>query len=563
MTNKPGVCRALGSAQQRRSKQTIIIYIMRAPSWIRSAQLVALLRQPGEKRTRLAVLAGGFLAILLVIATVIGLSLHSMGQARAHLDYLANHQQRKMAEVTTMRENLFLRLVTSRDMLLMTDAFDLDEAAQRFYTYPTRIESAYLRFRELADNPEEIRLAEKFFGEARLGLPLINEAVGLLLDGRRPAEIRPLLNKAFETQKLGLETLQTLYTHLQNQGVQLSREAIERHDQTRLLIVSLTIAALLAVLAIAAIMAVLLEQNAAELDREHRKFKTLFEASHDAVLILHNGVIAEWNLRAVEWFDQRGLGDLSGLRLDDLSTPANDALTNPGERMLRYVTAQGGGTFEWVFQGRDDKPFYGEVSLTPLAGNDAPQQQLVIRDISARMLAMQQLSHEATHDSLTGLANRREFERRLQLALDDAKQNGRVHMLCYLDLDKFKPVNDSAGHAVGDELLKQIAGLLKSRIRVADLLARLGGDEFGLLLENCTSERAKMIALSLIQAVDELRFSAGGQFHRVGVSIGLVTIDPVSSAADVLAAADQACYVAKRNGSHLHTAAGLPGAPTV
>jgi len=513
-----------------------------------------LLRQPGEKRNRLTVLAGGFLAILLVIGTVVGLSLSSMAQTRTHLDYLANTLQLKMAEVTTMRENLFLRLVTSRDMLLMTDAFEIDAAALRFNVYPTRIGAAYERFRGLADRPREIALADKFISEARVGLPLNTEAVELLIAGRRPAEIQPLLRKAFQSQELGLETLHALNVELQEQGAQLSAQAIARHDHTRLLIVTLSIAAVLAVLVIAAIMAVLLEQNAAELDREHRKFKTLFEASNDAVLILQNGMIAEWNMRAVEWFDRRGLGDLAGLRLDDLTTPANDEVRNSGERMLRYVTAQGGGTFEWVFQGRDDKPFFGEVSLTPLLGDAAPQQQLVIRDITPRMLAMQQMSHDATHDPLTGLANRREFENRLKLALDDVQKSNSKHVLCYLDLDKFKPVNDSAGHAVGDELLKQIAGLLKSRIRAADLLARLGGDEFGLLLENCAHDRAMAIALSLIQAVDELRFSADGQFHRVGVSIGLVTIEPGSTATDVLATADQACYTAKRDGSHIHTA---------
>jgi diguanylate cyclase (GGDEF)-like protein len=523
---------------------------------LRSSRLVALLRQPGEKRTRLAVLAGGFLAILLVITAVIGLALYSMAQTRTHLDYLANRLQHKMAEVATMREYLFLRLVTSRDMLLMTDVFELDEAAQRFYTYPARIEAAYQRFRALADQPEEIALLEKFFAEAQLGLPLINEAVQHLVNGQRSADILPLLHKAFETQKLGLETLQTLYTQLQDQGARLSREAVARHDTTRLLTLSLTMAAMLAVLAIALIMAVLLEQNAAELEREHGKFKTLFEASQDAVLIMNNGAINEWNLRALEWFDQRGVGDLSGLRLDDLSTPVNDIERNSGERMLRYVTAQGGGSFEWVFRGRDDKPFYGEVSLTPLPGAGEPQQQLVIRDITARMLAMQQMSHEAAHDPLTGLANRREFERRLQLALDNFKLNGQAHVLCYLDLDKFKAVNDGAGHAVGDELLKQIAGLLKARIRIADLLARLGGDEFGLLLENCSVERATLISLALIQGVDELRFSANGQYYRIGISVGLVGITSDMAAADVLAAADQACYVAKRSGGHLHIATG-------
>jgi len=537
---------------------------MRFLTLFHAAHLFALLRQPGQKRNRLAVLAVGFLAVLLVISTAAGVSLHSLGKTRAQLDYLANNLQRKMVEVTTMREYLFLRLVASRDMLLMTDAFDIDEAAQRFYTYPNQIAGAYQRLKVLAvDNPGELELAEKFIHEARQGLPLLNEAVRQLTLGQRPAEIVPLLQKAFRTQKLGLDTLQTLYSNLQEQGARLSLEAVANYDKTRLLIIMLSIVALLVVLVIAVIVMVLLEQNASELEREHHKFKTLFEASHDAVLILRNGAITEWNLRAVEWFDQRGLGDLSGLTLDDLSTHASDTTDttrNSGERMLRYVAAQGGGTFEWVFQGRDDKPIYGEVSLTPLPDNIEPQQQLVIRDVTARMLVLQQMSHEATHDPLTGLANRREFERRLQLAHDDARQNGHTHMLCYLDLDKFKSVNDSAGHAVGDALLKQVAGLLKSKIRIADLLARLGGDEFGLLLENCTIERAKNIALTLNQAVDELRFSADGQFHRIGVSIGLVTIDPDSLLADVLAAADQACYTAKRNGTHLHMASGKAGA---
>jgi len=547
-----------------RSTRYPFVMNMRIPSWFRTSRLATLLRHPGEKSTRLAVLAGGFLAVLLVITAASGLSLHGLSQSRTQLDYLANNMQQKMAEVASMRENLLLRLVTSRDMLLMTDAFEIDEAAQRFNIYPTRIQTAYQRFRALADSPREVMLAEKFYDEARLGLPLLTEAVDLLTAGRRPTEIQPLLLKAFRTQKIGLETLQTLNVYLQEQGALLSKEAVKRHDATRLLIFTLSVAALLAVLVIAAIMAVLLNQNAAELDREHRKFKTLFEASQDAVLILNNGVVAEWNLRAVELFDQRGLGDLAGLRLDDLSTPANDVTNNSGEQMLHYVAAQGGGTFEWVFQSRDAMPFYGEVSLTPLPDDTVPLLQLVIRDITARVLAMQQMRHDATHDPLTGLANRREFKRRMQLALEDVKQNGRVHMLCYLDLDKFKSVNDSAGHAVGDELLKQVAGLLNSRIRIADLLARLGGDEFGLLLENCTNERAKTIALSLIQAVDEMRLGAGGKYYRVGVSIGLVKIDPASPASDLLAAADQACYAAKRNGTHLHLATGIiPDTPTV
>jgi diguanylate cyclase (GGDEF)-like protein len=512
------------------------------------------------ERTRLAVLAGGFLAILLVIAAVIGISLHSMSQTRNSLDRLANLLQRKMVEVATMREHLYLRIVSSRDMMLMTDAFDIDAEAQKFRVYPARIEAAYKRFRELADDPQEIALVEKFMVEAQLGLPLVNAAVDQLIAGKRSEEIVPLLTKAFETQKLGLETLLTLQDYLQGKSVKLAQEAVDRYEDTRWLIVSLTALAVLLVLGISAVVAVLLEQHTAELDREHRKFKTLFETSRDAVLILADGAITECNRRALEWFDPRGSGELTGLRLDDLSPPAEGG-ENATARLRDAMTSENGGTFEWLFRDRQGNPLHGEVTLIPLTGSSPRQHQLVIRDVTARILELRRMSHEAMHDPLTGLPNRREFERRAELAVGNARRDGSAHVFCYLDLDNFKPVNDTAGHAAGDELLRQVSSLLRSRIRTGDLLARIGGDEFGLLLENCSLEHGSTIARSIIQGVSEMPFSAAARVFRIGISIGLVPITRDAPALDTLmAAADQACYTAKRDNAHLviATAAGNP-----
>ena len=227
-----------------------------------------------------------------------------------------------------------------------------------------------------------------------------------------------------------------------------------------------------------------------------------------------------------------------------------------GRLMLQNIAEQGGGHFEWVFRGTDKKPFYGEVSLSLIPADDRYHVQLVIRDITARMLALQQMSHEASHDPLTGLANRREFERRLAVAQADvALDSSHQHIVCLLDLDKFKVVNDTAGHAAGDELLKQLAGLMKSRVRASDLLARFGGDEFGLLLENCSTERAVFIVLDLIQAVEEHRFESGGRVFRVGVSVGMVPLTSDSPALDaLLGMADAACYSAKSDGSRFKMA---------
>lgn len=172
--------------------------------------------------------------------------------------------------------------------------------------------------------------------------------------------------------------------------------------------------------------------------------------------------------------------------------------------------------------------------------------------------ATERLSYQATHDALTGLVNRREFERRLDKALWSAREEGRVHALCYLDLDQFKIVNDTCGHVAGDELLRQLTVLLQSKVRDADTLARLGGDEFGVLLDNCPLEQAKIVADLLRQTVKDFHFVWQEKSFVIGVSIGLVPINQDAGSLDVvLSCADAACYAAKdlgRNRVHLYRA---------
>jgi diguanylate cyclase (GGDEF)-like protein/PAS domain S-box-containing protein len=174
---------------------------------------------------------------------------------------------------------------------------------------------------------------------------------------------------------------------------------------------------------------------------------------------------------------------------------------------------------------------------------------LVLHDVRREREYATQLSYQASHDALTGLINRREFEHRLSLALASARELGRHHAMMYLDLDQFKLVNDTSGHAAGDELMRQISMLLQERLREGDTLARLGGDEFGVLLENCPAEHAARIADELRQTVTDFHFIWHTRSFAIGVSIGLVNIaDGAMTLADVLSAGDSACYVAKEKG---------------
>jgi diguanylate cyclase (GGDEF)-like protein len=168
--------------------------------------------------------------------------------------------------------------------------------------------------------------------------------------------------------------------------------------------------------------------------------------------------------------------------------------------------------------------------------------------------ATARLVYQANHDALTGLVNRNEFEHRLSQAIGTARLHGRTHALCYMDLDQFKVINDTCGHAAGDELLRQIALMLKDLLRERDTLARLGGDEFALLLENCDIKDATLVAEACRNMVRQFRFKWDNRLFNIGVSIGLVMIEQGSgSMADLLSAADAACYVAKDRGrNQLH-----------
>ncbi len=174
---------------------------------------------------------------------------------------------------------------------------------------------------------------------------------------------------------------------------------------------------------------------------------------------------------------------------------------------------------------------------------------IVFGDVTKERRLKRALSYQASHDALTGLINRREFDSRLETAVTAAQRGENEFVLLYVDLDQFKVVNDTCGHSAGDRLLRDITSLLQTRVRASDTIARLGGDEFGILLERCSLEQAERVADSIRQAIHNYRFLWGANSLSVGASIGVVRIGrETTSSASVLSAADIACYAAKDSG---------------
>lgn len=227
-----------------------------------------------------------------------------------------------------------------------------------------------------------------------------------------------------------------------------------------------------------------------------------------------------------------------------------EAQANPVEKCLKENRIIGLEN-NTVLISRDGMERVVEDSAAPVRGHDGKVvgAVMVFYDVTLMRNSPHLLSYQATHDALTGLVNRREFERRLTTLVESAKAKNLHHVLLYLDLDQFKIVNDTRGHIAGDKLLRQLSFLLKKRLRDTDTLARLGGDEFGVLLESCPIEPALRIANDLVQIVNDFRFVWQGTTFEIGVSIGMVSITATTgSPAELLSRADSACYAAKDKG---------------
>jgi diguanylate cyclase (GGDEF)-like protein len=223
------------------------------------------------------------------------------------------------------------------------------------------------------------------------------------------------------------------------------------------------------------------------------------------------------------------------------------SITNPIISMAESVKNLGAGHLNL----RVDEDAAGEIKTLQLGLNTmANHIQLAHDSLQDRVHdATRMLRHQAQHDALTGLVNRQEFERRLNVALNDVKISNAQHIFCYMDLDQFKVVNDTCGHRAGDELLRQISLILSQRVREEDTFARLGGDEFGLLLTNCDVQNALLIAEEMRSMVEDFRFVHDNRMFKIGVSIGMVEItSDMQDLGDITSYADAACYAAKDNG---------------
>jgi len=308
----------------------------------------------------------------------------------------------------------------------------------------------------------------------------------------------------------------------------------------------------------------------AMLELEHEKALTTLHSIGDAVITTDAQTIVEYLNPVAEEFTGWRCDDAKGKKISEVFDIINEitreVAPDPVERCIKEGRIVGLANHT-VLKSIKGVEYVIEDSAAPIRNNLGKilGAVLVFRNTTDERLALRQLKYLAQHDTLTGLKNRYYFEQQLQHTVDLCSRGKHQAALLYVDLDQFKIINDTAGHAAGDELLIEVARKFTQRVRQGDILARLGGDEFGVILSGVKPNVTKDIARSFVDSLSDFKFSWDNEKYNVTCSIGATYIDKnVKSSAEVMRLADIACYIAKdegRNKCHLYNASDTQKVP--
>jgi diguanylate cyclase (GGDEF)-like protein/PAS domain S-box-containing protein len=495
----------------------------------------------------------GFSMVLILATALAAIGLSRMEANNQRTVTLLNEQSTKTNLVSAMRNIGRERVIALFTIMDMKDPFDRDEAISHYRSLAGDFLSVRHKFEATRLNQAEKNVFARMLKSIQAVSAAMDTVVDLVLEDKREEAERALLAEAIPSQNELVHIYDELLD-LQNGAAQEAVAEVTRANHYTYFFMFVLVTA---AISLSVVIAVFVTRRTGKIEN------ALFQEKELAEVTLHSiadGVITANAQGKVEYLNPVAeqltgwMSDEARNRpLSEVYQVVNEATHEPVESMvmLQQLEGQAVGAEKHALIRRDGMEFAIQDSIAPIRDKDGKVigAVLVFKDVTEARSLVQQLSWQASHDALTGLANRREFERRLGELLESARLEDKQHVLLYLDLDQFKVVNDTCGHMAGDQLLLQLATLLDNKVRKSDTLARLGGDEFGVLLEGCNIECGEKIAENLRQMISDFRFVWEDKFFEVGVSIGAVAITAASEGPTmIMSAADSACYVAKDEG---------------
>lgn len=499
----------------------------------------------------------GFGVIIVLLLTIIILGLTRMENLHTQLEHFSLEQEQEKKHIYTMYNSARERTIALLEYMAMDDPFARDEQLTRFNAMAEQFIKARMALMESDLSSEQRRLLDRQARLTSIAAPLQTQVVNLIQDGKLEKARHILVDQAIPRQQAILDTLRDFLDYEEQESSHLLAKASQEYYRARASLLMSGTTAILLGLFIAYSSIRLTRTSSQNLTKEKDRAQTTLISIGDAVITTDAHGIVDMVNPAAEKILGREQSSLLAQHFHHIF----ENFDNAQSIEIPLLQAMHDGTTMYSTQAvymhrRDGKEFAIEYTASPILDihNHVIGGITTIRDVTEMNQLAAKLQFQASHDALTGLLNRRAFESRLEQAISSAQHEQLNHILCYLDLDQFKVVNDTCGHSAGDELLKQLAPLLKPMIRGNDVLARLGGDEFGVLLEGCHPQKGHEIAERLKQTIKNYRFNWKNNVFEIGVSVGLVEINANSgNLNEVMSAADSACYVAKDLGrNHIH-----------
>ncbi len=498
----------------------------------------------------------GYVVIISLFSIILFTAIAQNKKANDHVNEIVQKHGERSELITRMYNAARERSISLFVMVSIKDPFVRDENFLKFNAYATQFANARIRFVKMHLSDNERTLLNKQGKLSRITAPLQNRIAELVQTNNIREANNLLVSKAIPLQSEILELLNKLQTiqYMSSQKIAKRAQKEQKHTWKILLIIS--VITLISGIAITYAIVAITRNLQAKLYMEKELAEITLHSIGDAIITTDvDGKVTQINPVAEEltgYSYRQALGK-------NFYTVFNierelEATNQPTEldKVIGDLDVIMNANSPRTLVNKNSSEYAIEYTLAPIVTENRQTSGAVVifRDVTEIRALSSQLKYYASHDSLTGLINRRQFEHHLENALKSVKSGTtQQHVVCFMDLDNFKVINDTAGHEAGDEFLKQLSFLLLSLLRRSDILARLGGDEFGVLLEDCNLNNALSIAEKIRKEIKSFRFIWANNSFEVGASIGVATLDKSTpSLTELMRNADTACYISKEEG---------------
>ena len=510
----------------------------------------------------LLLVSSGFFLVIAAMITLLAIAMDRMQDNIDQIDQITYIQSKKTRLANEMLSAARERTLHMMKMIAHQDPFFRDEEMIKFNKQGGVFANARMQLLEMKLLPTERAILEEQGKLTRNVVPLQRKIVSLILDEDSPDSLQLLINQAIPMQDQVFDVLARLQTIQKEQADQSFNDALKAYQNAVISMNLLASVAFVSCLLIAFYVIRHTGNARRQLMQEKKRAQITLHSIGDGVITTDKqGMIEHMNKEAealTGWKSKQAVGKTVDRVCHIKQDGDSDRFINPLETVLATgeVLHSRGDT---LIQRKDKEEFAIEFSAAPIYTVEGRLDGtiLVFKNVTEMRLLTHKLSHQATHDALTGLMNRMDFEQQAKLLLEEARTNDKQHALVYLDLDQFKVINDTCGHVAGDELLKQMSHFLSGHLRDSDILARLGGDEFGIIFRDCNINKAEVIMETIREALQDQRFHWEEKAFPMNVSAGLVAMNRRSgSLYELYSTADTACYIAKdrgRNRIHVYT----------